>query len=336
MKATMVLDTIKHYPVLLNEIISIITPQHGGTFIDCTFGQGGYTKKILSYKNTNVIALDRDIESKKKADQIFNKFQDRFVFKNKKFSQLNDLKLKNENIKSVIFDLGFSYTQIKDPQKGLSFNSIGDLNMKMGINDFSAKEAINKLESSELEKIFKYFGEEKDAKRIAIKIVKERKVKKIDTQSLVEIIEKTKKKKNFKTHSATKVFQALRIFVNKEITELISGLIAAAKVLKKDGVLAAVTFHSLEDKIVKYFFKSLSENKSISRYMPKLDQPDTIFKLIKKKPIIPSAKEIKENIPSRTAKLRYVIKKNDFFDFETDIYNKFENLIKIEDFGNKL
>mgnify|MGYP001268670632 FL=1 len=336
MKATMVLDTIKHYPVLLNEIISIITPQHGGTFIDCTFGQGGYTKEILSHKNTNVIALDRDIESKKKADQIFKEFQDRFIFKNKKFSQLNDLKLKNEDIRSVIFDLGFSYTQIKDPEKGLSFNSIGDLNMKMGINDFSAKEAINKLESFELEKIFKYFGEEKDAKRIAIKIVKERKVKKIDTQKLVEIIEKTKKKKNFKTHSATKVFQALRIFVNKEITELISGLIAAAKVLKKDGVLAVVTFHSLEDKIVKYFFKSLSENKSVSRYMPKLDQPDTIFKLIKKKPIIPSVKEIKENTPSRTAKLRYVIKKSDFFNFETDIYNKFENLIKIEDFGNKL
>ena len=332
----MVLDTIKHYPVLLNEIISIITPQHGGTFIDCTFGQGGYTKEILSHKNTNVIALDRDIESKKKADQIFKEFQDRFIFKNKKFSQLNDLKLKNEDIRSVIFDLGFSYTQIKDPEKGLSFNSIGDLNMKMGINDFSAKEAINKLESFELEKIFKYFGEEKDAKRIAIKIVKERKVKKIDTQKLVEIIEKTKKKKNFKTHSATKVFQALRIFVNKEITELISGLIAAAKVLKKDGVLAVVTFHSLEDKIVKYFFKSLSENKSVSRYMPKLDQPDTIFKLIKKKPIIPSVKEIKENTPSRTAKLRYVIKKSDFFNFETDIYNKFENLIKIEDFGNKL
>ena len=99
MKATMVLDTIKHYPVLLKELISIITPQHGGTFIDCTFGQGGYTKEILSFKNTNVIALDRDIESKKKADQIFNKFQDRFIFKNKKFSQLNDLKIKNENIK---------------------------------------------------------------------------------------------------------------------------------------------------------------------------------------------------------------------------------------------
>ena len=332
----MVLDTIKHYPVLLKEIISIITPQHGGTFIDCTFGQGGYTKEILSFKNTNVIALDSDIESKKKEEQIFNKFQDRFIFKNKKFSQLNDLKIKNENIKGVIFDLGYSYTQIKDPNKGLSFNSIGDLNMKMGINEFSAKEVINKLDSSELEKIFKYFGEEKEAKRIASKIVKERKIKKIDTQNLVEIIEKTKKKKNFKTHSATKIFQALRIFVNKEITELIHGLIAAAKVLKKDGVLAVVTFHSLEDKIVKYFFKSLSENKSVSRYVPILEQPDTLFKLIKKKPIIPSAKEIKDNVPSRTAKLRYVVKKSNFFDFETDIKDEFENLIRIENFGKKL
>ena len=208
--------------------------------------------------------------------------------------------------------------------------------MKMGINDFSAKEAINKLESFELEKIFKYFGEEKDAKRIAIKIVKERKVKKIDTQKLVEIIEKTKKKKNFKTHSATKVFQALRIFVNKEISELIYGLIAASKVLKKDGVLAVVTFHSLEDKIVKYFFKSLSENKSVSRYVPKISQPETLFRMIKKKPITPSVKELKENPPSRSAKLRYIIKKDESYNFETDVIKKFEYLLDIENFGNKL
>ncbi|MDC0518490.1 16S rRNA (cytosine(1402)-N(4))-methyltransferase RsmH, partial [Candidatus Pelagibacter sp.] len=213
MEATMVLDPAKHYPVLLSEIISIITPQHGGTFIDCTFGQGGYTKKILSFNNTKVIALDRDKESKKKADLITNKFQDRFTFKNKKFSQLDNIKLKNENVKSVIFDLGYSYTQIKDPTKGLSFNSTGNLNMQMGINNFSAEDAVNKLDKLELEKIFKYFGEEKEAKKIAFNIVKKREHEKISTESLVELIEKTKRKKNFKTHSATKVFQALRIFV---------------------------------------------------------------------------------------------------------------------------
>ena len=332
----MVSDFTKHYPVLLSELISIITPQHGGTFIDCTFGQGGYTKKILSYGNTQVIALDRDIESKKVASKISDEFKNRLIFKNKKFSQLGDLKLKNEDIKSIIFDLGYSYIQIKDPKKGLSFNSCGDLNMQMGINDFSAKDVINKLDEIELEKIFKFFGEEKDSKKIVKNIIKQRKIKTIDTQDLVKLIEKTKKKKNFKTHSATKVFQALRIFVNKEVSELIYGLIIASKILKKDGILVVVTFHSLEDKIVKYFFKSLSENKSVSRYLPKLNESETLFKMIKKKPITPSSKELFENPPSRSAKLRYVIKKENFYDFETDIMEKFNHLIEIENFGNKL
>ena len=189
----MVSDTPKHYPVLLNELISIITPQHGGTFIDCTFGQGGYTRKILSFKNTQVIALDRDIESKKKADKILEKFENRLIFKNKKFSQLDNLKLKNENIRAVIFDLGYSYTQIKDPLKGLSFNSNGALNMQMGINDFSARDVVKKLSAEELEKIFKFFGEEKEAKKIANQIILMRKNKEINTPDLVEIIEKTKR-----------------------------------------------------------------------------------------------------------------------------------------------
>ena len=336
MQATIQSDAVKHYPVLLNELISIITPQYGGTFIDCTFGQGGYTKKILSYQNTQVIALDRDLESKKKADKISKEFQDRFIFKNKKFSQLDDLKLKNINLRGIIFDLGYSTTQIKDPKKGLSFNSLGDLNMQMGLNDFSAKEVINRLDEKDLEKIFKFFGEEKYAKKIASSVVKQRKINKIDTKSLVELIEKTKKKKNFKIHSATKVFQALRIFVNKEITELIYGLIAAAKVLKKDGILAVVTFHSLEDKIVKHFFKSLSEKKSISRYIPKIEESETLFRMLEKKPRTPSKTELKENLPSRSAKLRYIVKKDDFYNFKTDILEKFEHLIEIENFGNKL
>ena len=332
----MVSDAPKHYPVLLNEIISIITPQHGGTFIDCTFGQGGYTKKILSYNDTQVIALDRDIESKKKAEEILKEFSGRFIFKNKRFSQLDNLKLKNENIRSIIFDLGYSLTQIKDPEKGLSFNSTGELNMRMGLNEFSAKKAINNLGIKELEKIFKFFGEENEAKKIAKNIVKERKIKNIDTKTLVQLIEKSKRKKFSKINNATKVFQALRIFVNKEISELINGLISASKILKKDGTLVVVTFHSLEDKIVKYFFKSLSEKKSVSRYVPKLEQPDTLFKILEKKPIVPSIKELKENTPSRSAKLRYAIKKSNFYNFETDIREKFKNLIEIENFGNKL
>mgnify|MGYP003923697933 FL=1 len=336
MKATIISGNANHYPVLLNEIISIITPQYGGTFIDCTFGQGGYSKKILDYPDTKVIAIDRDIESIKKAENIREKFENRFLFKNIKFSQLTNLKLKKEDIKGIIFDLGYSYTQIKDPKKGLSFDFSGELNMKLGINEFSAKEVINKLEEKELLNIFKYFGEEKESKKIARNIVEDRKSKEITTEELVRIIESTKKKKNHKTHSATKVFQALRIFVNKEISELIYGLINAAKVLKKDGIIAVVTFHSLEDKIVKYFFKSLSENKSVSRYLPKENEKINLFKLINKKPIIPSQKEINENPPSRSAKLRYVVKKEDFFNFETDILDKFNYLLEIENYSEKL
>jgi len=336
MDATITPMMQKHYPVLLKEIISIISPQYGGTFIDCTFGQGGYTKKILEFDKTKVIALDRDSESEKVASKLEEKFEDRFKFKNIKFSQLNNLKLKNENIKGVIFDLGYSYTQIKDLYKGLSFDSVGKLNMQLGLNSFSAEEAINKLDQKELEKIFKFFGDEKEGKFIARNIVKERINKKIDTQGLVKIINYSKRRKNFKVNNSTKAFQALRIFVNKEISELIYGLINAAKILKKDGVLAVVTFHSLEDKIVKYFLKSLSENKSISRYTPLTEQSEILFDLIKRKPITPNDEELNENPPSRSAKLRYAIKKTDFFDFETDIEDKFKNLIEIENFGEKL
>ena len=336
MEATIVPDRIKHYPVLLNEIISVISPQHGGTFIDCTFGQGGYTKEILNFKNTKVIGIDRDINSKIIGDKIQKKFSDRFKFKNLKFSKLNNLKLKNENVKGIIFDLGYSLNQIKDERNGLSFNAKGDLNMMMGLNNFSAKDVINNLDGKELEKIIKYFGDETDARNISYNIIKERKFKNIDTQRLVKIIERSKKKKNHKIHFATKTFQALRIFVNNEISELIYGLINSAKILKKDGILAVVTFHSLEDKIVKYFFKSLSQNKSISRYQPKNEQKKILFKMPQKKPILPSCIEIKRNLPSRSAKLRYVIKQEDVYEIESDIIDKFSFLLKIENLGLKL
>ena len=336
MQATMQSDVVKHYPVLLNELISIITPQYGGTFIDCTFGQGGYTQEILKYKNTKVIGLDRDLNSEKIGQKIKEKFPNRFFFKNLKFSQLTNLKLKNENIKSIIFDLGFSMDQLKDSKKGLSFNYSGGLDMRLGINKFSANEAINYLDAKELEKILKYFGDENDAKLISKNIIKERASKNLDTQNLVKIIEKSKKRKNFKIHVATKTFQALRIFVNQEISELIYGLINATKILKKDGVLAVVTFHSLEDKIVKYFFRSLSEHKSISRYEPKIKKKDIHFEMPQKKPILPSSKELNENPPSRSAKLRYLIKKENIYEIETDVLEKFKHLIELENLGTKL
>jgi len=336
MDATIVLDNVKHYPVLLKEVISVISPQHGGTFIDCTFGQGGYSKEILKFKDTLVISLDRDIKTDKFVKKIQRSFPNRLLFKNLSFSKLSNLKLKNENIKGIVFDLGYSLEQIKDTTKGLSFNSEGKLNMMMGQNNFSAHDVINKLEAKEIEKILKYFGDENDAKSISKNIVKERKLKQIDTQKLVQIIKKSKKIKNYKTHFATKSFQALRIFVNREISELIYGLISAVKILKKNGVLVVVTFHSLEDKIVKHFFKSLSEFKSISRYEPELEKKKIFFKMPKKKPILPSHKEINENPPSRSAKLRYLVKQENIYEIESDLIEKFSHLLEIENLGLKL
>ena len=170
MNATIKLENEKHFPVLLNEIISILTPHYGGTFIDCTFGQGGYSKKILENNKNKIFAIDRDLESAKVANQIKKKYQNRFQFENKKFSEILDLGKNINDLKGIIFDLGFSTNQIKDPEKGLSFNNKGKLNMKMGLNSISANEIINNLGEKELTKIFRVFGEENSGKNISKKI----------------------------------------------------------------------------------------------------------------------------------------------------------------------
>ena len=168
------------------------------------------------------------------------------------------------------------------------------------------------------------------------KIIKNRMFKEITTEKLVNIIENTKRKKNFKIHSSTKIFQALRIFVNREISELIYGLINSAKILKKDGILAVISFHSLEDRIVKYFFKNLSESKTFSRYEPQIEKKKFFFEMPRKKPIVPTEEELKDNPPSRSAKLRYLIKKDDIYEIETDIMEQFQELLKIENLSSIL
>ena len=329
MNATIKLENVKHFPVLLNEVISIISPLYGGTFLDCTFGQGGYSKKILENKKNKIFAIDRDFNSKNIAKQFKKKYQKRFNFENKKFSEILGLEKNIENLKGVIFDLGYSTLQIKDPEKGLSFNSKGKLNMRMGLNDFSADYVVNKLGQIELEKIFKVFGQEKRSKIISKKIVSFRKNKNLQTEDLVNIINSIKKKKFSKIHNATKIFQALRIIVNKEISELIYGLINSFKILPVGGVIVIVTFHSIEDQIVKFFLKNYSENKNVSRYLPSRVEKKNLFKLIDKKPIIPDQDEISINPASRSAKLRYGIKLNNHFDF-SEFIKKFNYLLEVE------
>ena len=334
MSATILPEKSLHHPVLLKEVLSIISPQNGGTFVDCTFGQGGYTKKILEFPNTKVIALDRDIKSKKIAKKFKNEFKDRFEFFNKKFSEIDTIPNKGK-INGIIFDLGFSYDQIKDSSKGLSFNFKGKLNMKMGHNEFSAHDIIKNLSANDLDKIFKYFGEEKDSKLISRNIVKQRKFKEILTEDLVNTINSTKK--NFtRKNKSTKVFQALRILVNNEISELTSGLSKSCNLIAKNGIIVTVTFHSIEDRICKFFFNNISKIEKGSRYLPVNIKEDISFNLINKKPVTPSLIEIKENPPSRSAKLRAVKRISNRGVKTNFIFEKFNYLLELEKLTSKI
>jgi 16S rRNA (cytosine1402-N4)-methyltransferase len=331
--ATMSLKNVKHYPVMLKKILSIISPQHGGTFIDCTFGGGGYSKEILKFKNTKVVGIDRDALTKKYADQLLEKFPKRFIFHQEKFSNLDKIVGKESKPKAIIFDLGLSSFQLADRERGFSFESKNFLNMEMGINKYTAYDVVNNLDKKSLSQIIKIFGEEKDGKRIANRIAKYRKNKPIETsEELASIINQVKKNYNkYKKNPATKTFQAIRIFVNEELSELILGLINATKILSNGGILLVISFHSLEDKIVKNFFNLYSNLKNNpSRYMPEEENKKILFKMVRKKPTIADVKEIDENNRSRSAKLRYAIRDDNSFFNPNDFINKFSNYFEYE------
>jgi len=334
MNATMSLDKTKHYPVMLDQILRIISPQHGGTFIDCTFGGGGYSQAILKYPHTKVVAIDRDKFTEKYAENLTKKFPKRFSFFQNKFSNLSEIINLNLNPRAIIFDLGLSSFQLADPQRGFSFKSKGFLNMEMGINKYSAYDVVNTLDKRYLTKIIKVLGEERDGKIIANRIARQRTKNPIkNSKELASIITDVKKNyKKYKKNPAQKTFQAIRIFVNQELTELVLGLIAATKLLSKGGILIVVSFHSLEDKIVKYFFNLYSNlKKNPSRYLPLDENKSILFKLLSKKVITPDKKEISQNNRSRSAKLRYAIRNDKSFFYPYEFKKKFESYFEMEE-----
>jgi len=334
MNATMQLEKTKHYPVMLNQVLSIISPQHGGTFIDCTFGGGGYSKEILKFPGTKVIALDRDKITRRHADILLKKFPNRFNFYQEKFSNLNQISIEKIDIRGIIFDLGLSSFQLADQERGFSFESQNFLNMEMGINKYSAYDVVNTIDKETLASIIKILGDEKDGKIIANKIDRYRKEKAIKSSGeLASIIKSAKRNYNsYKKNPATKTFQAIRIFVNRELTELMKGLIEASKLLSSNGILIVVSFHSLEDKIVKSFFNLYSDIKrNTSRYLPTKQNKYNLFKLISKKPLIADVKEIKENIRSRSAKLRYSVRNNNSAINFNEFKNKFQIYSSLEE-----
>ena len=321
-----------HFPVMLNEVVKISSPSKGGKFIDCTFGGGGYSREILKFPKTYVQAIDRDKKVFPIAEELEFKFPKRFKFYQKKFSQLDSIS--KDYVDTIIFDLGLSSIQLDDLSRGFSFKSDKNLNMSMGLNKISALEAVNNLSEVDLRAVIKILGEEKEAFKIAKNIVRYRSEKKItNTADLVQIIEKSKKK-NFlnKINPCTKTFQALRIFVNKEITELIIGVIKATKKLKPGGKILVVSFHSLEDRIIKYFFSNFSTNKSRpSRYLPeKKVFNNALFEDYRNRVLRPSKIELSKNSRSRSAKLRFAIRSKNKFEQPEEILKKFKKLLDLE------
>jgi len=311
----MSLDMSPHYPVMLNEVVDLIKSSKKNTIVDCTFGCGGYSKKILElFPQFKIIAIDRDSSVKKFAEVLKNKFKNRFLFINEKFSNIeNIIQSYQDDIGFFIFDFGISSYQLDNYERGFSFNSPAKLDMRMGKNTISAFELINEASLEDLTNIIKIFGEDSDYKKIAKTIVSERQNKQIiSTKNLRDIILKAKGNRYFKKDPCTKIFQAIRMVVNQEVTEIFNTLKKTLEICKNDTGILAVTFHSLEDKIVKKIFNiSRDKKKNPSRYLPKISQQDekTYLEKINNKAVKPTKSEIEINPRSRSAKLRSIVKK---------------------------
>ncbi len=322
-----------HFPVMLDEVIRICSPNKGGLYIDCTFGGGSYSKRLLKFSKTKVIALDRDKFILKFSEKLKKEYTNRFFFHQKKFSEVNSV-VGNKLVDAVVFDLGLSSIQLNNLERGFSFKSKEKIDMSMGLSTISAEDVINNFSEQKLKLIIKILGEEKDASKIAKNIIKTRLMKKISkVDQLVAIIEKSKRKNYLnKINPSTKTFQALRIFVNKEITELVTGIINATKILKPGGKILIVSFHSIEDKIVKYFFSNFSSSRSNpSRYFPENKSNHiSLFDKYKNEIFRPSHKEIVNNPPSRSAKLRYATRSKNKFIYPEELVDKFKKYLDLE------
>ena len=312
-----------HQPVLLDEIIKFIPKEKKINVLDATFGGGGYSRSILKhFKVKKLIAIDRDPISKIFSTELEKQYPNKFKLINGCFSQIDELielhNSKKNNIKFdvIIFDLGLSTNQLEDNKRGFSFLKDGPLNMNMGKSKLLASDIVNNFSEKEIANIIFKFGEEKYARKIAKSIVNERKLNTIkSTKELANLIIKNipkRKSKKIKINPATKTFQALRIVVNDELSELKLALNKSHELLAPKGKLIIVSFQSLEDRIVKDFFNHISGKRwRSSRHYPELAENGPVtFKTITKKPIRPNEREILSNPRSRSAKLRVAEKLN--------------------------
>ena len=293
---------ILHYPVMHEEVLSSLPLEQDKNtiLIDCTTGEGGHTSLFLSkYPNLTVIGLDRDKEIQKKAIERLKPFSNRFIPVTTWFDTYLE-EAESESANAILFDLGISMFHYEESMRGFSFRKDEKLDMRLDSSQsLSAKTIVNEYPEIELANVIYRYGEERYSRRIARAIVEARKDSKIESSEVLASIVFSAVPKEYRygrIHPATRTFQALRIEVNKELDRISPALDNAIRVLKPGGRVAVITFHSLEDRIVKWFFKD-EEKKSDSR-----------IRILTKKPIVPGEKECIENAPSRSAKLRVVEK----------------------------
>ncbi len=301
----------KHIPVLLNEVLTYLNCTQKGCYIDGTFGAGGYTLAILTSCDLNkVISFDRDPDTIKTAEEITSLYKNRFTFIHDCFG--NMAQHIKEPVDGIVLDLGVSSMQIDEKERGFSFRFDGPLDMRMGQKGLSAREVVNEFDEKKLADILFTYGEERASRRIASHIVKARQKKEINTTGeLAELIHQVMPKPKDGSDSAMRSFQALRIFVNDELGELERALEASKHLLKVGGRLVVVTFHSLEDRIVKNFMiKNSSLKPNLNRHeMPVFfENEKNLFQVLTKKAVTPTQEELQFNSRSHSAKLRAAIK----------------------------
>ena len=301
---------MKHYSVLKNELLASLNIREDGIYVDATLGYAGDASEILKrIKRGYLFAFDQDPEAVSYSKEVLQTIGDNFKIFSTNFVNMKEC-LEKENVTEVdgiIFDLGFSSPQIDDETRGFSFMHDGPLDMRMSNSGKSAKDIIDTYSEQDLTNIFFNYGEEKMSRVIAKQILNS-KEKINSTLELVEVIKKATGANYFyKHHPERKIFQALRIEVNDELKVLEKVLPEAIKLLKKGGRLSVITFHSLEDRIVKNIFKKYSEVDEIVKGLKDIpEEYKPLIKLVNKKPIVPSTEELQENTRSASAKLRVI------------------------------
>jgi len=297
----------RHVPVLVRPVLEYLSPRDGSIYIDGTFGAGGYSRAILAAADCQVIGIDRDQSAVAEGFDLVQAADGRLTLAEERFSALDSVaqKFGHDAVDGVVLDIGVSSMQLDLAARGFSFRADGPLDMRMGGDGPSAADVLAEAGERDLANIIFQLGEERHSRAVARAIVAARKDAPIETtRQLADLVERVVRARPGQIHPATRTFQALRIFVNEELAELAQALAAAERILKPEGRLVVVSFHSLEDRIVKTFLAERSRTQAGSRHHPEVEAPAPTFRLLTKRPVAPDEAETAANPRARSAKLR--------------------------------